>query len=1047
MASDYEKIRSDNIKRYGTDIGRIGPMLLSDRYDERTHFIFELLQNAEDALQRLNKPSRSRAVSFNLERDTLQVSHYGDPFSEPDVRGICGIDESTKKINEIGRFGIGFKSVYAFTDQPEIHSGAEDFAIEEFVRPIAANKIQRDVDKTVILIPFKESTDSAYDEIYSALLHIGAPALRFLRQIDEISWHTEDGLSGQYLREATNIDSNVRRVNIIGEQHDKSATDEEWLIFSQPIVGGDGAEIRPIEIAFLCVEDGESRNRSIRRVDRSPLVVFFPTAVETHLGFLVQGPYRTTPSRDNIPRDDAWNQSLVKQTAALLRRSLCWLRDHHMLETEVLRTLPLDPARFGDGTMFAPLFEYTKDSLLNERLLPRDDEGFTAASNARLGRTRDLRALFSASQLSALGAEESDLAWLKGDITQDRTPELREYLMRELDVAEYSPENVIRRLNRQFLESQSDDWIRRLYEYLNDQSGLHRWLADMHIIRLENGTHVAPSSENDLLAFLPTETATSFPTVRASVCSSKSSRGFLITLGLKEPDPVDDVITNVLPKYLHDEDIDVADTDYEFDISRILTAFGTDSQAQRQRLVENLRKSRFVRSVDASNGVKDYVKPAKVYLATDRLRGLLDGVEEVYFVDDSHKCLRGEDIRAVLEASGATRYLKPVSVLTRFTNVEKRDMRIGAGCENTTGGERIEDWTLRGLGELLTLFPKLDPDAQRARAKLLWDALGELESRRGKATFSGTYSWFYFHHRETPFDATFVRRLNQARWVPQIDGTLHRPEFVSFESLDWKSHPFLESVIRFKPPEVDVLARKLRIEPEMIELLREVGIATESVLRERLGLSPREEETSEPHGEGEASEEDEPEHQENGQQSSRGRASRSGDNDNAGEEKKTDDARRTPHPKDEKTRSFISYVAVHAEEQEEADPDNLTQKRRMALEDRAIELILKCEPGWQRTPSNNPGFDLFRTDERGQDVFCEVKAMTGTLQDRPVGMSRTQFKHASDHGDLFWLYIVERADDVEEATIVRIQNPAGKARTFTFDRGWSDVHDPKGFEK
>jgi hypothetical protein len=39
MASDYNAIRADNERRYGTDIGRIGPMLLADGYDDRTHFI------------------------------------------------------------------------------------------------------------------------------------------------------------------------------------------------------------------------------------------------------------------------------------------------------------------------------------------------------------------------------------------------------------------------------------------------------------------------------------------------------------------------------------------------------------------------------------------------------------------------------------------------------------------------------------------------------------------------------------------------------------------------------------------------------------------------------------------------------------------------------------------------------------------------------------------------------------------------------------------------------------------------------------------------
>jgi hypothetical protein len=49
MALDYKVIRQENERRYGTDIGRYGPILLANRYDDRTHFLYELLQNAEDA--------------------------------------------------------------------------------------------------------------------------------------------------------------------------------------------------------------------------------------------------------------------------------------------------------------------------------------------------------------------------------------------------------------------------------------------------------------------------------------------------------------------------------------------------------------------------------------------------------------------------------------------------------------------------------------------------------------------------------------------------------------------------------------------------------------------------------------------------------------------------------------------------------------------------------------------------------------------------------------------------------------------------------------
>lgn len=50
--SNYAAIGDENRARYGIDIGRIGPELLADRYDDRAHFILELLQNVEDALGR-----------------------------------------------------------------------------------------------------------------------------------------------------------------------------------------------------------------------------------------------------------------------------------------------------------------------------------------------------------------------------------------------------------------------------------------------------------------------------------------------------------------------------------------------------------------------------------------------------------------------------------------------------------------------------------------------------------------------------------------------------------------------------------------------------------------------------------------------------------------------------------------------------------------------------------------------------------------------------------------------------------------------------------
>ena len=140
MALDYRKIREDKERQYGWDVGHYG-QYFADQYAFQAHFIFELLQNAEDALRANGTEWQgSRAVSFNLTRNELRFNHFGRPFNEADVRGICDIGRSAKAddLTAIGRFGIGFKSVYAITDRPEVHSGPEDFAIENYVLPVAA---------------------------------------------------------------------------------------------------------------------------------------------------------------------------------------------------------------------------------------------------------------------------------------------------------------------------------------------------------------------------------------------------------------------------------------------------------------------------------------------------------------------------------------------------------------------------------------------------------------------------------------------------------------------------------------------------------------------------------------------------------------------------------------------------------------------------------------------------------------------------------------------------------------------------------------------
>jgi hypothetical protein len=351
---------------------------------------------------------------------------------------------------------------------------------------------------------------------------------------------------------------------------------------------------------------------------------------------------------------------------------------------------------------------------------------------------------------------------------------------------------------------------------------------------------------------------------------------------------------------------------------------------------------------------------------------------------------------------------------------------------------------LRGLPELLKLINELDSDSRRVRALLLWDALNDLESRQGSGAFLGTYTWGYSRESKTArFDTAFVRMLNDASWIADSAGTLRRPSEVLFDSLGWIPNPFLLSKIRFRTPVIDQLARAAGFEPGVLDLLKTLGVTSEAELRQRLGVP-----TERPAGNHDGAEEvhdglktprvtgtlvlPDPD-------STAGDAPISGGHGGplTGDRgDRTGGGERTLGSGGGK--AFISYVATHSDDGG-PDPDSLDQAARMSLEAKAIALILSREPKWRPTTTHNPGFDLFEAGADGRPCrWCEVKAMTGTLDDRPVGMSHIQFEYAREHGRDYWLYVVEHAGD-ESARIVRVQDPAGKARTFTFDSGWLDV--------
>ena len=128
-AISYKEIRDKKLVEYGTEF-KDWIWILVKQYKDRTHFLFELLQNAEDA--------KASQVHLFLKKDRLVIEHNGILFSKDDVVSITKVAKSTKSSGEggsIGRFGIGFKSVYAYASTPRIYSGNYSFEIRDFIYP------------------------------------------------------------------------------------------------------------------------------------------------------------------------------------------------------------------------------------------------------------------------------------------------------------------------------------------------------------------------------------------------------------------------------------------------------------------------------------------------------------------------------------------------------------------------------------------------------------------------------------------------------------------------------------------------------------------------------------------------------------------------------------------------------------------------------------------------------------------------------------------------------------------------------------------------
>jgi hypothetical protein len=688
----YDTIREENKQKYGTQVSVYGPVLLANLYSDRTQFVYELLQNAEDACERAKKKGQKGSfhISFGLYQDRLEITHNGIPFDENDVRGICGIVEATKGkgLLQIGKFGIGFKSVYAYTTSPEVYSEDKTFSIRNYVHPYPSKR-QEDVEtgETLFVIRFdKEAVGQkvAYSEIENRLRNLGMRTLLFLNNLEEISYKTSS-TAGKYLRSSKAVDG-ARRVSLCHVEEGKEKQIENWLIFDK-VLYRDGS--RKLEIAYLLAHDSQSKNDRITPATNVKLFAYFPTEKETHLKFLIQGPYNITPARDNI-RHDKWNRELIEETATLVSDSISKVKTLDLLDVEFLRTLPIDTEHFTqESTIFKPIYDKAKKKLLSdEALLSAHDGSFATARQAFIVRGKDLRMLLKGGQLDTLFDQEGS-KWLDENITEDKTPELRKYLMTELQIEEVDPELFARKFNEEFINKQSDRWVASFYGFLLYQKALWRpptyryeragLLRSKPIIRLNDNSHISPfDADGKPVAYLPHKDPSIrklFPkTVKDAIASDKKAREFLKALGVNEPDKVAAISNLVLPQYK--EMKIVSEKENIRHVEWILKTLEDYEGGRRDSLLGELKETPFLYAINASKQQKKYKKPTEIHLGekytgNKNLEIYFEGNKEIWFLDQRYLALENKEMlqkfREIGCKSGIQVWYRKPDFLSRIT--------------------------------------------------------------------------------------------------------------------------------------------------------------------------------------------------------------------------------------------------------------------------------------------------------------------------------------------------------------------------------------------
>ncbi|OPB40492.1 hypothetical protein A0O28_0005710 [Trichoderma guizhouense] len=284
-------------------------LLSEELYDTSTHFLQELLQNADDNSYDCPNPK----LVFTYKLGSLRVDSNETGFTASNIKAICSIHQSTKlgRKGYIGEKGIGFKSVFKVADVVWVSSNKFSFKFDKgepfgLIAPTWAEfPEQTQPHQTSFFLQLSQDSDA--DTLIHDLIYFDPSFILFLRQIKEVVLHIE--------QHGGSIDK------VINRKDEKSGSFEirtlttsnsiqRYIFISYEVTDLPKERKRPdytkseIVLAFPIMEPSSEPQLGIQNVFSSLPISSYG------LRFLLQGDFLLAANRLHINVSSAWNCAL-----------------------------------------------------------------------------------------------------------------------------------------------------------------------------------------------------------------------------------------------------------------------------------------------------------------------------------------------------------------------------------------------------------------------------------------------------------------------------------------------------------------------------------------------------------------------------------------------------------------------------------------------------------------------------------------------------------------------------------------------------------------